>query len=268
MLVVQVTPVSPARQRPRPGGGGGGRRLRRGGLRRRRAAGVVEPRPADLRLDHDRPGAAPARRTSIEVAISGMLVLGVGSLGAECRRLAADRRDAGGRRRRYRGEPAVPPKVATADAGRAIDGLADALSDLLHRAADGLTEAGRRRPRRWRRRPGLARRGPPHHPRHPRGRRRPAPRGAGPAAQRPRRRNGRRGTGAASGPRGARALGSLDPGDVPRAGGRDARRRDLARRRDRRRRAPRARADVPGDGRRASTRSGSWSATRPTPRTA
>jgi hypothetical protein len=33
-----------------------------------------------------------------------------------------------------------PPKVASADAGRAIDGLADSLSELLNRAADELSE--------------------------------------------------------------------------------------------------------------------------------
>ena len=34
----------------------------------------------------------------------------------------------------------LPPKVASADAGRAIDGLADSVKELLYRAADGLTE--------------------------------------------------------------------------------------------------------------------------------
>ena len=60
-----------------------------------------------------------------EVAISGMLVLGVGSLGHRVGRLAADRGDAGRCGRRRRGEPAVPAQDRKCDAARAIDGLAD-----------------------------------------------------------------------------------------------------------------------------------------------
>ena len=119
-----------------------------------------------------------------------------------------------------------PPKVASADAGRAIDGLADAVSNLLNRAADELTElAADRRDlaaaaRAWL---GEARR---HHPHDiPRVGAAPPARGAGAPAQRPRRRHAQRGAGAAPGARGAGALRGRDPRDVPRAGGRDVRTR-------------------------------------------
>jgi hypothetical protein len=75
----------------------------------------------------------------IEVAISGMLVLGVGSLGAET---AAWQRIAETLVGAFVGMATnllFPPKVASADAGRAIDGLADSMSGLLNRAADELT---------------------------------------------------------------------------------------------------------------------------------
>src|SRR4051794_31880469 len=80
------------------------------------------------------------RSNLIEVAISGMLVLGVGSLGAEP---AASQRIAETLVGAVVGIAAnllFPPKVASADAGRAIDGLADSVSDLLVRAAGELTE--------------------------------------------------------------------------------------------------------------------------------
>jgi Aromatic acid exporter family member 1 len=80
------------------------------------------------------------RNNLVEVAISGMLILGVGVLGgAEA---------AGGQRIAETLVGAAvgiaanllfPAKVATVDAGRAIDGLADAVSDLLNRAADELS---------------------------------------------------------------------------------------------------------------------------------
>ena len=79
------------------------------------------------------------RSNLIEVAISGMLVLGVGSLGAES---AAGQRIAEtlvGAAVGIAVNLLLPPKVASADAGRAIDGLADSLSELLTSAADGLT---------------------------------------------------------------------------------------------------------------------------------
>jgi hypothetical protein len=80
------------------------------------------------------------RSNLIEVAISGMLVLGVGSLGTTS---AAWQRIAETLVGAFVGIAAnllFPPKVASADAGRAIDGLADSVSELLSRAADELTE--------------------------------------------------------------------------------------------------------------------------------
>jgi hypothetical protein len=78
------------------------------------------------------------RSNLVEVAISGMLVLGVGSLGAEA---AAGQRIAEtlvGAAVGIAANLLFPPKVASADAGEAIDGLADELSGLLLRAADEL----------------------------------------------------------------------------------------------------------------------------------
>jgi hypothetical protein len=80
------------------------------------------------------------RSNLLEVAISGMLVLGVGSLGAEP---AASQRIAEtlvGAAVGIAANLLFPPKVASADAGRAIDELADSVSDLLIRAADELTD--------------------------------------------------------------------------------------------------------------------------------
>ena len=80
------------------------------------------------------------RSNLIEVAISGMLVLGVGSLAAQP---AAGQRIAEtlvGAAVGMAVNLLFPPKVASADAGRAIDGLADSISELLTRAADELTE--------------------------------------------------------------------------------------------------------------------------------
>ena len=80
------------------------------------------------------------RDNLIEVAISAMLVLGVGSLGTG---FAAWQRVAEtlvGAAVGIAANLLVPPRVATSDAGRAIDGLADSISDLLNRAADELAE--------------------------------------------------------------------------------------------------------------------------------
>jgi hypothetical protein len=80
------------------------------------------------------------RANLIEVAISAMLVLGVGSLGAES---AASERftvTLVGAAVGILANLLFPPRVATADAGQAIDALADAVSDLLNGAADGLAE--------------------------------------------------------------------------------------------------------------------------------
>jgi len=80
------------------------------------------------------------RANLIEVAISGMLVLGVGSLGAESAAWQRIAETLVGALVGIAANLLFPPKVASADAGRAIDGLADSVSDLLNRAADELTE--------------------------------------------------------------------------------------------------------------------------------
>lgn len=80
------------------------------------------------------------RSNLIEVAISGMLVLGVGALSAES---AAGQRIAEtlvGAAVGIAANLLFPPRIPTADAGRAIEGLADAVSDLLSRSADALEE--------------------------------------------------------------------------------------------------------------------------------
>jgi hypothetical protein len=76
----------------------------------------------------------------IEVAISGMLVLGVGALGAGA---AASQRIAEtlvGAAVGIAANLLFPPRIPTADAGREIEGLADAVSDLLRRSADALEQ--------------------------------------------------------------------------------------------------------------------------------
>jgi Aromatic acid exporter family member 1 len=77
------------------------------------------------------------RANLVEVAISGMLVLGVGSLGAGWQRVSET---LVGAAVGIATNLLFPPKVASVDAGKAIDGLADAVSGLLGRAADELTD--------------------------------------------------------------------------------------------------------------------------------
>ncbi|MDX6359660.1 MAG: hypothetical protein QOH37_2714 [Nocardioidaceae bacterium] len=80
------------------------------------------------------------RSNLVEVAISAMLVLGVGAIGAEA---AAGQRIAETLVGAAVGIVATllfPPKVPSGDAGRALDGLADKVSALLVRAADELDE--------------------------------------------------------------------------------------------------------------------------------
>jgi fusaric acid resistance family protein len=80
------------------------------------------------------------RSNLIEVAISGMLVLGVGSVGAGS---AAGQRVTETLVGAFVGIAAnllFPPKVAAGDAGRAIKDLADDLDRLLTRAADELAD--------------------------------------------------------------------------------------------------------------------------------
>jgi hypothetical protein len=84
------------------------------------------------------------RANLVEVAISAMLVLGVGSLAAESaawQRLAVT---LVGAAVGIAANLLVPPRVGTSDAGDAIDQLADALSDLLTGAADDLAEVAAR----------------------------------------------------------------------------------------------------------------------------
>jgi hypothetical protein len=76
------------------------------------------------------------RANLVEVAISGMLVLGVGTLAAAEQRIGET---LVGAAVGIAANLLFPPKVASVDAGRAIDGLADSVSDLLRRAADELT---------------------------------------------------------------------------------------------------------------------------------
>ncbi|MGH3333516.1 MAG: FUSC family protein, partial [Nocardioidaceae bacterium] len=80
------------------------------------------------------------RSNLIEVAISGMLVLGVGSLGAESAAWQRIAETLVGAAVGIAANLLFPPKVASADAGQAIDGLADSVSELLNRASDELTE--------------------------------------------------------------------------------------------------------------------------------
>jgi len=77
------------------------------------------------------------RANLVEVAISGMLVLGIGSLGAGWQRISET---LVGAAVGIATNLLFPPKVASLDAGEAIDGLADSVSGLLTRAADELTQ--------------------------------------------------------------------------------------------------------------------------------
>jgi hypothetical protein len=76
------------------------------------------------------------RSNLVEVAISGMLVLGAGAGGAAWQRVAET---LVGAAVGIATNLLFPPKVASGDAGRAIDGLADSVSQLLNHAADELT---------------------------------------------------------------------------------------------------------------------------------
>jgi hypothetical protein len=80
------------------------------------------------------------RNNLIEVAISAMLVLGVGSLDAESAGWERISVTLVGAAVGIATNLLVPPQVATADAGRAIDDLADDLARLLRRAAGELAD--------------------------------------------------------------------------------------------------------------------------------
>ena len=77
------------------------------------------------------------RANLVEVAISGMLILGAGTDVAAWQRIA---QTLVGAAVGIAANLLFPPKVASLDAGRAIDGLADSLRGLLDRAAEELTE--------------------------------------------------------------------------------------------------------------------------------
>ena len=88
------------------------------------------------------------RSNLVEVAISAMLVLGVGAIGAEAAAWQRIAETLVGAAVGIVATLVFPPKVATSDAGRAIDGLADAVSELLVRAAgelDAMAEGDRHR---------------------------------------------------------------------------------------------------------------------------
>ena len=80
------------------------------------------------------------RSNLVEVAISAMLVLGVGAIGAEAAAWQRIAETLVGAAVGIVATLLFPPKVPSGDAGRAIDGLADAVSELLVRAADELSE--------------------------------------------------------------------------------------------------------------------------------
>ncbi len=84
------------------------------------------------------------RSNLIEVAISAMLVLGVGSLAAESAAWQRIAETLVGAAVGIAANLLFPPRVGTRDAGRAIDDLADSVSELLTRAADELTDLAAR----------------------------------------------------------------------------------------------------------------------------
>src|SRR5689334_15100965 len=79
------------------------------------------------------------RSNLVEVAISGMLVLGVGAIGdAEAAAWQRIAETLVGAAVGILATLVFPPKVASSQAAHAIDGLADRLTDLLVRSADEL----------------------------------------------------------------------------------------------------------------------------------
>jgi hypothetical protein len=76
----------------------------------------------------------------VEVAISGMLVLGVGTLGAGSAAWQRFSETLVGAAVGVVANLLFPPKVASGSAASAIDGLADSVGGLLNDAADELTE--------------------------------------------------------------------------------------------------------------------------------
>jgi Aromatic acid exporter family member 1 len=88
------------------------------------------------------------RSNLVEVAISAMLVLGVGAIGAEAAAWQRIAETLVGAAVGVIATLVFPPKVASSDAGRAIDGLADAISELLVRAAQELDAMAEAEPQR------------------------------------------------------------------------------------------------------------------------
>jgi hypothetical protein len=88
------------------------------------------------------------RDNLVEVAISAMLVLGVGALGAGAAAWQRIAETLVGAAVGIIATLVFPPKVASSDAGRAIDGLADAVSELLTRAAGELDALAEGEPQR------------------------------------------------------------------------------------------------------------------------
>lgn len=78
------------------------------------------------------------RDNLLEVAISAMLVLGVATIGREAAAWQRITETLVGAAVGIFGNLLFPPKVPSGDAGRAIDGLADKLKELLNRAAGEL----------------------------------------------------------------------------------------------------------------------------------
>ena len=78
------------------------------------------------------------RANLVEVAVSAMLVLGVGAIGTQAAAWQRIAETLVGAAVGIIATLIFPPKVASSDAGRAIEGLADAISELLVRAAGEL----------------------------------------------------------------------------------------------------------------------------------
>jgi Aromatic acid exporter family member 1 len=88
------------------------------------------------------------RANLVEVAISAMLVLGVGAFGAQAAAWQRIAETLVGAAVGIIATLVFPPKVASSDAGREIDGLADAVSELLVRAAGELDAMAQGEPHR------------------------------------------------------------------------------------------------------------------------
>ena len=88
------------------------------------------------------------RANLVEVAVSAMLVLGVGAIGTQAAAWQRIAETLVGAAVGIIATLIFPPKVASSDAGRAIEGLADAISELLVRAAGELEAIAQGEPHR------------------------------------------------------------------------------------------------------------------------